>query len=147
MRCYRFDLRDFNVGEKVLPDSKAQPEITDNRRPIEKALCGASKKICSIRSSALYCYESYEFAVSIQKLSQRPGANVYKGRKLYEIDIRDEHILHKGDLSTYEAIGKAIAAQMCPAYLVEEYIAGKANSTSRRFFEVLASEGTVVKHL
>jgi len=147
MHCYRFDFRDFEPGKTILPDTECQPEITQNRLIIEGAICKVSHELCSIRSQALYLYANREFAENIQVNSKRPGASIYKGRKLYEVRVEESHILHMGDLDTYEAIGRAIQNGKSHKHLVEEYISGKPHSHSQRHFEVLATRGVVISKL
>ena len=100
MKLYRADKRDFNVGDEVTsandftsknPEGSEEIEkIFEERRPTDKPK----------RSGPLYLFDN-------EVVAKKHWSKMADG-KLYEVELREEAILHKGDM---RFVDEAFAAQ------------------------------------
>ena len=131
---WRFDLRDFQRGDIVLPDLQKPPSLTDEDKLAESALCTAKPALSVIRSTALYCYKLRTKAFA--------GAIGYRAF-LYELEIDDDDILDEGDLGFYEDIKNQWEDKEAVKRAVSGYIEGHIHP-SRPIAEVLVKRARVV---
>lgn len=89
-----------------------------------------------IRSESLYVY-------SDKDMSERDWS-FKKGRYLYELEIEENDIIHRGDLQNFHEVVSALGNGLSAEDLVQRYWSGAA---SGRYAELLAGRATVTKVL
>tara|TARA_R110002072_G_scaffold31525_6_gene97054 strand:+ start:529 stop:996 length:468 start_codon:yes stop_codon:yes gene_type:complete len=134
MKVWRYDERKFQVGDQIEPESGKSPQLTPEQWGAEKIIRSAQPGGKEIRESSVYCFEERRLA--------NLGAN-RTGRCLYELEIKQEDIQHRGDLFFYDRVAKKIKSGEDPADDACQYWNG-TECPQRPAIELLVRRAIVV---
>lgn len=135
LTVWRFDPREFRPGELMQPNLAKRPSLKDSELLAERALCEIDPTSAQDRARALYCYELHRHAYA--------GAIGYDAF-LYELEIDQDDIIHRGDLGFYEDIkssGDGVASQMA----AKNYWSGN-DHPSNSIIEILVPRALVIRN-
>lgn len=133
---YRADRRHIEAGKEMPPGGDHRDRSNDNVKRAEDVLRpyhskGARRKNC------VFVFED-----------QKEARNYYEtkpGLYLYKLCVAEEDIIHRGDLTHIDDIGRAIKAGREYESLMKAWVDGMPSSDPR--YETLAEKATVVEIL
>ena len=94
MKCFRADQRIFRVHDDVDPSGDHLDELQPNVKAVELLIRKAMPNGHAIRGESLHVFVSQEVALRYWFFKA--------GRHLYELEVEESDILHKGDMNLRE---------------------------------------------
>lgn len=138
---YRYDDAEYDPGETVRARGDSLETLTENQKIVEAAIRSTEKDSNNIRGTSLYTWENEALARRLWKYSKK--------KYLYELEVDDGNIRHRGDLNWYSAAVDAVAMGDSPNEGVTKYWSGESAGepfTEPRI-EVLVSGARVIRKL
>ena len=141
MNVYRYDNETYDENEVIRSRGDSFNSLTESQKQVELAIRSRLSNGENIRSTSLYTWADETLARRLWPLSQK--------KYLYELEIEDSDIRHKGDLNFDSAAVEEVKAGASPNGAIEKYCSGEnaeAPQTQPRI-EVLVSEAKVRRKL
>lgn len=141
MLVYRYDDECYNLGKCIRARGDPFNTLTDDQKVVELAVRSALPAGVKIRSESLYTWSSEMLARRLWRLSKK--------KYLYELELDERDIRHKGDLNWYSAAVDAIKAGKSPHDAVKKYCNGEESGppyTEPRI-ELLVSQARMIRKL
>lgn len=132
---WRYDARKFQPGDVIQPDPETPPNLQPSEEKAEILVRAGHPTAELIRRQSVYCFEN--------KAKANLGAVVQK-RRLYELEVDDDDINHRGDLNHYSDLSELDDGDPDCGRLVAAYWSGQPSETNPSF-EVLVSKATVIR--
>jgi hypothetical protein len=141
IRVYRYDDEEFPTGKVIRCRGDSFDTLTDHQKTVEIAIRKALPDGANVRSTSIYVWADQQVAKRLWPLSKK--------RYLYELEIDEVDIRHKGDLNNYSEAETAAKSGKPFEDAVLRYcrgeMAGKKYTEPR--VEILVSEATVLGRL
>ena len=134
---YRHDHREFEEGEKMESPGDHRDRLPPDHKDAEDAVRGAQREGELIRSRSLYTYDSLEMSEADCRLKA--------GRHLYQLEVGEADIIHRGDLMIFAEVIKAIRVEADTETSAKRYwipVVGPG-----RYIEILVRKATVRRRL
>jgi hypothetical protein len=141
MRVYRYDDQEFADGQIIDPRGDSFGTLTDHQKAVEIAIRAALPNGAIVRGNSLYTWADEQLAKRLWPRSKK--------RYLYELEIDEADICHKGDLNYYSEAVSAAKSGAPIEDAVSKYCAGEnagAPYTEPRV-EILVSKAKVLRKL
>lgn len=134
MKLYRADKRDFDVGDEVTSANEFTSKNPDGSEDIERIFEEQRPPEKPKRSGPLYLFDN-------EVVAKKHWSKMADG-KLYEVELREETILHKGDM---RFVDEAFLAEdsLSKIRCATDYWEGKESDKPR--MELLVSRAFVIK--
>lgn len=141
IKVYRYDDREFSANQEMLPIGDSFDILTDPQKAVEIAVRAARSDGATVRSTSLFTWAD-------QAVAERLWARSKK-KYLYEVEIDDADIRHKGDVNQYSEAADAAKLNRPFEDAITKYwngdLAGQPYSEPR--MEILVSKATVLRRL
>jgi hypothetical protein len=141
MRVYRYDDQEFADGQMIESRGDSFGTLTDHQKVVEIAIRAALPNGAIVRGNSLYTWADEQLAKRLWPPSKK--------RYLYELEIDEADIRHKGDLNYYSEAVSAAKSGAPIEDAVSKYCAGEnagAPYTEPRV-EILVSKAKVLSKL
>jgi hypothetical protein len=130
---YRHDHRDFKIGEVMPPAGDHYSGLTGDQQKAEDKVRAGRPDGAEVRADHLYVYPHRDMAEEDWKHR--------KDRHLYELEIDEADIRHRGDLQIFHEVIDAVRIGAPVDEAVRRYWISAADS---RYVELMVARATVV---
>lgn len=141
MLVYRYDDECHAPGEYIKTRGNSFNTLTDRQKVVELAVRSRLPAGIQIRSESLYTWLSETLARRLWPRSDK--------KYLYELEVDERDIQHRGDLNWYSAAVDAVKAGKSPYDAIEKYCNGEESGppyTEPRI-ELLVVRAKVIRKL
>lgn len=141
MMVYRYDSASYAESDIMRSRGNSFDMLTDDQKIVEIAIRAAVCGGADIRGNSLYTWENEGLAKRLWRLSGKPY--------LYELEVEDSDIRHRGDLNFYTEALEAIREGNSPSEAIEKYWSGETSVApwTEPRIELLASQARVRRRL
>ncbi|WP_454655096.1 hypothetical protein [Bosea beijingensis] len=139
LRAYRYDARDLEVGRIIVPERDHSESLDKSWAVTEAAIRAVSPDKEAIRKDSIYTWESEDWA--------RKAWALEKGKYLYEVEIDEADIRHRGDTNAYGLVKDLLKAGKDPAPALMLYWSGEGVEAQLPRVELLVTKATVVSKM
>jgi hypothetical protein len=133
MKAYRADKRDFQLGEVIRLAGEYVGAFSRDQRKVERCIDRGRDRHIPSRARSLFVFESLDAA-------KKHWSKMSEG-KLYEVEIDDETIRHRGDMALVEQVHHAFQAGRDIKTLITAYWSG--DLTDAPEVEIMVEEARV----
>jgi hypothetical protein len=141
MLVYRYDDECYTPGQCIPTRGDSFNTLTEDQKVVELAVRLALPAGAQIRGESLYTWANEMLARRLWRFSKK--------KYLYELEIDERDIRHKGDLNWYSAAMDAVKAGRSPHDAVKKYCNGEESGppyTEPRV-ELLVSQAKMIRKL
>lgn len=141
IKVYRYDDQEFADGQIIYSRGDSLSTLTDHQKNVELAIRSALPDGANVRGTSLYTWADEKLARRLWPLSRK--------RYLYELEIDETDIRHRGDLNYYSEAETAAKLSTPFEDAIRKYCTGltAGQPFTEPRIEILVSKATVLRKL